>query len=86
MIDLEETKERHFGFSKSGAAYSSLAVARQFLQDNGVPKEKIVCLNPEQDNVMDLPEMDLVVSFLSCGFHYPLATYDNFFKNRIRSY
>ena len=84
LIDIEETKERHFGFSKSGAAYSSLPVARQFLQDNGVPTEKIFCLNPEQDNVMDLPEMDLVVSFISCGFHYPVATYDNFFKNRIR--
>ena len=25
--------------------------------------------------------VDLAVSFLSCGFHYPLSTYEGFFSN-----
>lgn len=84
LIDLEETEERHFGFSKAGAAYSSLTVAHAFLQDNGVPKKSVTCINPTQQEVLKLPKIDLAMSFISCGFHYPLSTYDTFFKSRIR--
>ncbi len=83
LIDLEDTEERHFGFSKSGAAYSSLAVARAFLQDNGVPEKNVTCINPAQQEVLNLPKVDLAMSFISCGFHYPLSTYDAFFKGHI---
>jgi len=84
LIDLEETEDRHFGFSNSGAAYSSLNVARTFLQDNGVPEESVTCINPTQQEVLKLPKIDLTMSFISCGFHYPLSTYDTFFKDRIQ--
>ena len=84
LIDLEETEERHFGFSNSGAAYSSLNVARTFLQDNGVPEKSLTCINPTRQEVLKLPKIDLAMSFISCGFHYPLSTYDTFFKDRIK--
>lgn len=84
LIDLEETKERHFGFKPMGAAYSSLSVAKRFLTDNGVPEDQVHCVNPQQSDVMSIEAVDLATSFISCGFHYPVQTYDTFFQNSIR--
>ena len=75
LIDLESNERRHFGFQAEGAAYSSLAVARTCLEANGIAAEDITVLNPESEDVLSSGASDLVVSFLSCGFHYPLTPY-----------
>jgi SAM-dependent methyltransferase len=53
--------------------YNSMAVARELLEGNGVPRERIVEWAP--DPALTLPQCDLVVSLLSWGFHYPVSTY-----------
>ncbi|MFP7674400.1 class I SAM-dependent methyltransferase [Marivita sp. S0852] len=83
LIDIEESEERHFGFRDSGAAYTSLEVARQFLLDNGVSADDIVTVNPQQNDLSQLEQVDLAVSFISCGFHYPCETYAKFFDEGI---
>ncbi|MBV1896651.1 MAG: class I SAM-dependent methyltransferase [Rhodobacteraceae bacterium] len=75
LIDLEANEHRHFGFQTEGAAYSSLAVARQLLEDNGVERNAIETLNPRDQPPETAAPVDLVVSFLSCGFHYPVDSY-----------
>lgn len=75
LIDLEENEHRHFGFRAEGAAYSSLARARQLLEANGVSPKKIETLNPRETVPETAKPVDLVVSFLSCGFHYPVDAY-----------
>lgn len=79
LIDLEENDSRHFGFQQTGAAYSSLDVAKKFLTDNGVAAGRIETVNPEKRDVSRFKGVDLAVSFLSCGFHYPVSTYRGFF-------
>lgn len=81
LIDLEESEDRHFGFQDEGSAYTSLAVARQFMIDNGISAERIKTVNPSTSDVGRIRGVDLAVSFLSCGFHYPLSTYEGFFSN-----
>jgi hypothetical protein len=75
LIDLESNAHRHFGFKSEGAAYSSLARARQLLQANGVVPERITTLNPRETAPESVAPVDLAVSFLSCGFHYPVDAY-----------
>jgi SAM-dependent methyltransferase len=79
LIDIETNDRRHFGFQEQGAAYASLAVARALLQGNGVAAGRIVTLNPGKADVLAAGMVDLAVSFLSCGFHYPVDAYIPFF-------
>ena len=75
LIDLEQNEHRHFGFQNEGAAYSSLEVARRLLMANKVPAKKIECVNPRDTSPEAIKPVDLVVSFISCGFHYPVDSY-----------
>lgn len=83
LIDIEDSDERHFGFEDSGAGYSSLKKAREFLKANGVPDERIITINPRTDDLGAAGEVDLAMSLISCGFHYPAQTYDKFFHNQV---
>lgn len=75
LIDLESNKHRHFGFQAEGAAYSSLARAKELLRANGVKARQITTVNPRAKAPETIKPVDLVVSFLSCGFHYPVDSY-----------
>ena len=83
LIDIEESDERHFGFEQSGAGYSNLATARRFLEANGVPSHRITTINPKTDALSAAGQVDMAVSLISCGYHYPAQTYDNFYKEQI---
>ena len=84
LIDMEENERRHFGFEEAGAAYSSLAVARRFLKANGVPAKDIRTLNPQHKDPLSLPSMHAAVSFLACGFHFPVDAYTAFFEKNVK--
>ena len=83
LIDLEQNNRRHFGFAEKGAAYSNLDTARRLLEANGIKSSRITLINPEKQSVTDLKPVDLAVSFLSCGFHYPVSTYAEFFRTSV---
>ena len=83
LIDLETNENRHFGFKDSGAAYSSLANTETFLKANGVKKSKLKTYNPEKDDLSGIKKLDYAFSFISCGYHYPLSTYDTFFRENV---
>ena len=83
LIDIEENEHRHFGFQPEGAAYSNLATAKSFLSANGVAASKIKPLNPNKEDLGKQKPFDLVISLYSCGFHYPLSTYAEFFRSQV---
>lgn len=84
LIDIEENENRHFGFAEEGSAYADLAKARAFLEGNGVPGAAIATCNPKRERLDDLPRCDLAISLLSCGFHYPVEIYMDFFTHRVK--
>ncbi|MGB0853593.1 MAG: hypothetical protein ACPGVA_01805 [Pikeienuella sp.] len=84
LIDIEQNDERHFGYRETGAAYTSLDQARVFLTANGVPNERITTCNPEKDDLDQITDLDLATSFVSCGYHYPVATYAAFFDRAVK--
>lgn len=83
LIDLETNAHRHFGFAEEGAAYSSLDVARRLLLDNRIAARRITTLNPAQTAPETAGPVDLAVSFLSCGFHYPVDLYLPFLEQAV---
>jgi hypothetical protein len=85
LIDIEASDDLHFGFKDSGAGYADLANARAFLVANGVPDSAITTINPLHSPLADIPPVDMAMSLLSCGFHYPVETYDAFFKAQVKS-
>ncbi len=79
LIDVEDNEHRHFGYETEAAAYTSLDTARRFLVANGVPDRAITTWNPDEDEI-DTDKVDLAVSFLACGFHFPVDMYLPFFR------
>jgi len=83
LIDVEENDYRHFGFSEEGAAYSSLQRAVEFLNSNGAEVVTVTPINPIETDVTSTTQVDLAVSLLACGFHFPVETYLEFFETHV---
>lgn len=78
LLDKTETAETiWYGYEQKGAFYNSLSMAGNFLRARGVDPERITLLEAPDDGILpqDMPPLDLVVSTLSWGFHYPVQTY-----------
>lgn len=82
LIDIEHTPERHHDFDRCGAGYSNLERARGLVMRNAAPGRQplVSCLNPQRQAIDFSHDFDLVISLLSCGFHYPVDTYLKFFE------
>jgi SAM-dependent methyltransferase len=83
LVDIESTKPKHHEFRNFGSGYSSLHKAKQFLTANGISENRISCTNPQKGVLADAP-IDLVISLLSCGFHYPLSQYLPFVRRNLK--
>lgn len=83
LIDIEQNSRRHFGYAEEGAAYSNLSVARRLMEANGIAAKRIETLNPEREDLSATAPVDLAVSFLSCGFHYPATSYASYFRDKV---
>ncbi|MCC6002050.1 MAG: glycosyltransferase [Pararhodobacter sp.] len=78
LLDRSETSDAiWYGYERKGAFYNSLSTASNFLQARGVDPRRITTIDAPDDGLLseDLPPLDLVVSTLSWGFHYPVSTY-----------
>ena len=84
LVDIEQNERRQFGFGDEGAAYASLAKARAFLTGNGVAPQRIRTWNPQNEELEQAEPVDLAVSLLSCGFHYPVDMYMPFFRHGVK--
>jgi len=80
LLDRSESNKTTPGFSPSHGFYNSFDSAREVLTSKGVRKEQGHFLTPEQ--LHTLPQkVDIVLSLFSCGFHYPISTYQNVFED-----
>jgi len=69
-----------FGNVKDFGFYNNLDYTKEFLMLNGIPNENINLITPEDINNID-KKLDLVISLLSWGFHYPFDTYSDYVYN-----
>jgi hypothetical protein len=74
LLDKSKIEENvYYGFKEKGAFYNDLELAEKFLKINSVENE-IKSYTPESD-FSQLNDIDLVISLISWGFHYPIDTY-----------
>jgi SAM-dependent methyltransferase len=66
-----------YSFKPQGAFYNSLELAKVNLIRNGVPEDRVHCVEAPDDGNLDgvIRSVDLVVSTISWGFHYPIGFY-----------
>jgi SAM-dependent methyltransferase len=65
-----------YGFRNRADFYNSFEMTRAVLTGNGLPASSVTTLEARDDAGIDLPQqVDLVISLISWGFHYPVATY-----------
>jgi SAM-dependent methyltransferase len=65
-----------YGFKTKGAFYNSLDTAKDLLVQNNVPESFIHMVDATENNDINIDcRVDLVISLLSWGFHYPIDTY-----------
>lgn len=81
LIDIEHTDGLWFGFNEKGAGYASLPAAEAFLRSNGVAE--VATVNPQEQSLAEAGRVDMAISLLSCGFHYPADTYEAFFREQV---
>jgi SAM-dependent methyltransferase len=77
LLDKTRTeKSVYYDMASKGAFYNSLGVAEDLLASNGVTRGRIHLLEANEANEVRVDrKIDLVVSLISWGFHYPVATY-----------
>lgn len=77
LVDRTETTGRlWYGFEEKGAFYNSFDATRRLLVKNGVPEPALRFREVGEECRLDVPEsVDLVISLISWGFHYPVPVY-----------
>ena len=66
----------YYRFTNKAAYYNSLDITRMLLSKNGIPTKNIHPIEVAPDYRIDIKtDIDLIVSFLSWGFHYPVSVY-----------
>lgn len=78
LLDKSAVEDRVFyQFEEKGAFYNSLGTARRLLESSGVPSHRISTFEATEDNRIPLEDasVDLMLSLISWGFHYPVETY-----------
>jgi len=74
LFDYSKIDDKiHYGYQNIGSIYNSLELSKEFLVMNGVDEHKIRIHNAE--NEFPIGRFDVILSILSCGFHYPVSTY-----------
>lgn len=84
LVDIEQSAEHQHGFASHGSGYANLDSAVRFFTDNGVPRDLLKTCNPRKQKLDDSP-VDLVISILSMGFHYPLNEYVEYIRSALSS-
>lgn len=78
LLDRTQIEDQvWYMFKANGAFYNSLELAEAYLVRNGVAEDRIHCLEAPNDGKLDgvIRSVDLVVSTISWGFHYPISVY-----------
>jgi len=72
------SKRFHYSYKPKGAFYNSLDVAKELLIGNHIPERNINLIEATNNNDIKInSNVNLVISLISWGFHYPIETYLN---------
>ena len=77
LLDKTYTEKNvYYGFKLKGSFYNSLKMAQTMLINNGLSFKNIHTLEANKNNDINIDcKIDLVISLISWGFHYPVDIY-----------
>lgn len=76
LLDKTELEKHiYYNFNQKTAFYNSLDIAKKLLVDNGISKDKIHLHDADAPESCFEHRFDVITSFISWGFHYPVSTY-----------
>jgi len=85
LIDKTQTdKNIYYGYKDKTSFYNSLEIAKQNLIANGIQENNIFTQEAEDNKILFKEEFDLIISLISCGFHYPIETYLDQIYNKLK--
>lgn len=86
LVDIETSAGKYHGFADEGAGYNSLNTSKAFVAANVQNRIEITTINPKFDPMTPaaIGKYGLIMSLISCGFHYPAATYLEKFKSLLQ--
>jgi ubiquinone/menaquinone biosynthesis C-methylase UbiE len=73
LLDYSEMQGNYYGFNSTGGKYNHLGLTELFLDINGVKRKNIRIY--DANNGYPSGRFDIIISLISCGFHYPVQTY-----------
>lgn len=73
MDNSEINKKIYYGFKKKGACYNSFEETEKLMKVNYIKNYNLIDIKGQRLPVFE--KMDLVISLLSCGYHYPVTEY-----------
>jgi SAM-dependent methyltransferase len=85
LLDRSHVERRvYYMFNKRAAFYNSLDVARRLLIANYVAAHRVHTHDANPNSALDVPGgIDLVISLLAWGFHFPVETYAGQVRDRL---
>ncbi len=76
LFDKTEFPEKiHFGFKKTASFYNDLNLSKKVLTDYGILDSKVTTIEATNENLQKLQNIDLIISCIAWGFHFPVSTY-----------
>jgi len=74
LADYDEISEKlRYGWNPGDIRYNKLEETRQFCIDNGLKRFEL--FNLAERDIIELKDIDLVISVMAVGFHYPIEQY-----------
>lgn len=77
LLDKSRIEENiYYLYEVKGAFYNSLGIAREILVNSGIDEYRVHLIEATENNSIDIDKgVDLVLSLISWGYHYPVSTY-----------
>ncbi len=69
-----------YGFSKNYESYNQLLLTKKILINNGISEKKINLIDVNKHFSLEERSVDLVISLVSMGYHYPISEYTSLLK------
>lgn len=74
-----------YGFSKNYESYNDISTTKYFLNNNGIPIEKLKLIDVEKNFFIAPHSIDLCISLVSMGYHYPIENYIDLLRKITKS-
>lgn len=83
LLDRQGVSEKiYYDFFPTASKYNCFSQTLEFMEANGVDRSTVMCFDADADEHKKLFQykFDIIISLLSCGFHYPVSTYIDLIK------